>query len=160
MQHMQNNSDYLSLKKGSFMPEMFMHNIKVDIKAIDEIDHVNNVVYVQWMQDIAILHSIAQGCSQESVLNRWRCGWVAKSHFIQYRSPAFLNDEIIVYTWVSKMSTLSSLRKYKFIRKTDSKVIVEAETDCIFVNIKTGRPLRISEAVKKSFQIVPADQEP
>jgi acyl-CoA thioester hydrolase len=156
---MQNNSDYLSLKKGSFMPEIFMHNIKVDIKAIDEIDHVNNVVYVQWMQDIAILHSIAQGLSQEAYLTAG-AGWVAKSHFIQYRSPAFLNDEIIVYTWVSKMSALSSLRKYKFIRKTDSKVIVEAETDWVFVNIKTGRPLRISEAVKKSFQIVPADQEP
>jgi len=141
------------------MSKIFINNIKVDIEAIDENNHVNNVVYVQWMQDVAILHSAAQGWSQEQYLNAGT-GWVAKSHFIQYRSPAFLNDDIIVYTWVSTMSALNSVRKYKFIRKTDSKVIVEAETDWVFVNIKTGRPIRISEPVKKSFQIVSIDQEP
>ncbi len=58
------------------------------------------------------------------------------------------------------MPKLSCLRKYKFIRKTDSKVLAETVTEWIFVNIKTGRPTRISESVKDSFQVVPIDQEP
>ncbi len=141
------------------MPHIFIHNIKVGTQAIDENNHVNNVVYVQWMQNVAILHSTEQGWSQEKYFET-KAGWVAKSHYVQYKSPAFLNDEILIYTWISSMSQLSSLRKYKFIRKADSKVLAEAETDWVFVNIKTGRPMKIFEPVKNSFQIIPVDQEP
>jgi acyl-CoA thioester hydrolase len=145
--------------KGTFMPKIFIHNFKVEIDAIDENNHVNNVEYVHWMQNIAILHSTAQGWSQKEYLKK-KGGWVAKSHYVQYRSPAFMNDEIIAYTWVSSMSKLSCLRKYKFARKGDSKTLAEAETEWVFINIKTGRPTRIFESVKNSFQIVPVDQEP
>ncbi len=141
------------------MAKIFTHNIKVGITAIDENKHVNNVVYVQWMQDVAILHSTEQGWSQEKYFAT-KAGWVAKSHYVQYKSPAFLNDEILIYTWVASMAQLSSLRKYKFIRKADSKILAEAETDWVFVNIETGRPMTISEPVKNSFQIVQVDQEP
>lgn len=141
------------------MPRIFIHNIKVEINSIDENNHVNNVVYVQWMQDVAILHSTEQGWSQDKYFET-KAGWVAKSHYVQYRSPAFLNDEILIYTWVSSMSQLSSVRKYKFIRKSDSKIVAEAVTDWVFVDIKTGRPITITESVKNSFQVVPVDQEP
>ncbi|MCP3953943.1 MAG: acyl-CoA thioesterase [Desulfobacterales bacterium] len=141
------------------MVKIFTHNIKVGKKAIDENNHVNNVVYVKWMQDVAILHSTEQGWSQKEYFEI-KAGWVVKSHFVQYKSPAFMNDEIIVHTWVSTMSSMSSLRKYKFIRKADSKILAEAETDWVFVNIKTGRPTKILGPVKKSFQIVHINQEP
>jgi acyl-CoA thioester hydrolase len=141
------------------MSKIFTHNFMVRIEAIDENNHVNNVVYVHWMQEVAILHSTEQGWSQAAYLKA-NAGWVAKSHYIQYKSPAFLNDEIIAYTWVSTMSKLTSLRKYKFIRKTDYRVIARAETEWVFVNIKTRRPTKITEPVKNSFKIVPIDQEP
>ena len=48
----------------------------------------------------------------------------------------------------------------KFIRKTDSIVIAETETEWVFVNITTGRPTKIPESVKNSFQVVPANEEP
>ena len=141
------------------MPKIFTHNIKVGSDAIDENNHVNNVVYVQWMQDIAILHSTTQGWSMEEYY-RFKTGWVARSHYIQYRSPAFLNDQIIAHTWISTMDKLSCLRKCKFIRKTDSIVIAETETEWVFVNIITGHPTKILESVKNSFQVVPANEEP
>ncbi len=141
------------------MPKIFTHNFTVEKNAIDENKHVNNVVYVQWMQDIAILHSTAQGWSQDAYLKS-ETGWVARSHYIQYKSPAFLNDEIIAHTWVTNMTKIISLRKYKFIRKTDSKILAEAETEFVFVKIKTGRPCRISEPVLDAFHVVPVDEEP
>ncbi len=141
------------------MPKVFSHNLIVGADAIDDNNHVNNVVYVHWMQEAAILHSTALGWSSKQYLEA-NAGWVAKSHFIQYRSPAFINDKVIAYTWVSTMGKITSSRKYKFIRSTDSTVLAEAETEWVFINIKTGRPTIISESVKNSFQIVPVDQEP
>ncbi len=60
------------------------------------------------MEDIAILHSPAQGSNQPAYLKS-RAVWVARSHYIQYQSPAFLNDEIIAYTWVSTILTFRKL---------------------------------------------------
>jgi acyl-CoA thioester hydrolase len=141
------------------MPEIFIHNFTVKAESIDDNNHVNNVVYVQWMQDIAVLHSTAQGWSLEECF-KTGVAWVAKSHYVEYKNPAFLNDEIVAYTWVSEMNNIISLRKYKFIRKVDSKIIAEAETEWVFVKIKSGRPTRIPDSVKNSFQIVPKDLEP
>ncbi|MCK5096579.1 MAG: acyl-CoA thioesterase [Desulfobacteraceae bacterium] len=141
------------------MSKIFTHSFRVQKDAIDENNHVNNVVYVHWMQNIAILHSTAQGWSKEAYLKS-HAGWVAKSHYIQYKSPAFLDDEILAHTWISNMGKLTCLRKYKFIRKSDSKVLAEAETEWVFIKIKTGRPTRITESVQNSFQILPVNEEP
>ncbi len=141
------------------MTDIFVHNFKVKADAIDENNHVNNVVYIQWMQDVAILHSTFQGWSQKEYF-KISAGWVAKSHYIRYRNPAFLNDEIDAYTWISTMSAMVCLRKYKFVRQKDSKVLAQAETEWVFVNINTGRPLKIFDKVKNSFQTVLPDQEP
>lgn len=141
------------------MPKIFLHKFKVEKDAIDDNNHVNNVVYVKWMQDIAKLHSTALGWSLKEY-HKYGIGWVAKSHYIEYKSPAFLNDNINAYTWVAEMSNIISLRKYKFIRQNDSKIIAEAKTEWVFVKIKSGHPTRIIEPVKNSFLVVPLDEEP
>ena len=100
--------------------------------AIDENGHVNNVAYVQWMQDIAIEHyeSIG-GVSPMQLLG---ATWVVREHRVEYLLPALADEEIEVRTWVENIRRVRSLRKYEFVRKSDKKLLVRGETDWVFVD--------------------------
>ena len=118
--------------------------------AIDENGHVNNVAYVQWMQDIAVEHYSSVGGVEAQ---GYDATWVVREHRIEYLLSAYSGEEIEVKTWVENIRRVRSLRKYEFIRKSDSKVLVKGETDWVFVDTKTGRPLPIPEKVSQVFSI-------
>jgi acyl-CoA thioester hydrolase len=116
--------------------------------AIDENGHVNNVAYVQWMQDIAVEHYSSIGGITAQGQD---ATWVVREHKVEYLLPAFAGEEIEIRTWVENIRRVRSLRRYEFIRKTDGKLLVKGETDWIFVDIKTGAPRAIPEKVSKVF---------
>jgi acyl-CoA thioester hydrolase len=118
--------------------------------TIDENGHVNNVAYVQWMQDIAVEHYSSVGGVEAQ---GYDATWVVREHRIEYLLSAYSGEEIEVKTWVENIRRVRSLRKYEFIRKSDSKVLVKGETDWVFVDTKTGRPLPIPEKVSQVFSI-------
>jgi len=120
--------------------------------SIDENGHVNNVAYVQWMQDIAVEHysSIGGVTAQGSDAT-----WVVREHKIKYLLPTFAGEEIEVKTWVENIRRARSLRKYEFVRKSDGRVLVQGETDWVFVDLKTGLPQAIPEKVSKIFSTSP-----
>jgi acyl-CoA thioester hydrolase len=120
--------------------------------AIDENGHVNNVAYVQWMQDIAVEHYASIGGIEAQGKD---ATWVIREHRIEYFFPAFADEEIEIKTWVENLRRVRSLRKYEFIRTSDEKVLVRGETDWVFVNARTGRPLPIPEEVSKVFSTSP-----
>jgi acyl-CoA thioester hydrolase len=120
--------------------------------AIDENGHVNNVAYVQWMQDIAVEHYSSIGGVEAQ---GYDATWVVREHRIEYLQPAYAGEEIEVKTWVENIRRVRSLRKYEFVRKSDSKVLVKGETDWVFVDTKTGRPLPIPEKVSQVFSLNP-----
>jgi acyl-CoA thioester hydrolase len=141
------------------MLKIYHHQFTVPEEVVDGNGHVNNVAYVQWMQDVAILHSDTQGCNND-LYQKLGTTWVARSHYIEYRSPAFAGDQIEILTWVSDLKRSSSLRKYKFVRTSDQKVLAQAETRWVYVSAKTGRPCTIHDEVMNAFAIVPVDEEP
>ena len=120
--------------------------------AIDENGHVNNVAYVQWMQDIAVEHYSSVGGVEAQ---GYDATWVVREHRIEYLLSAYSGEEIEVKTWVENIRRVRSLRKYEFIRKSDNKVLVKGETDWVFVDTKTGRPLPIPENVSQVFNLNP-----
>ena len=80
---------------------IYSKTITIPESAIDENGHVNNVVYVQWMQDIAIEH---------------------------YESIGGTNPmQLVGATWVENVRRVRSLRKYEFVRKSDGKVLVKGK---------------------------------
>jgi acyl-CoA thioester hydrolase len=140
------------------MDSVFAFEIEVTPQDVDRNGHVNNVVYVQWMQDAAIAHAHTSGCTKES--EAAGAIWVVRTHHVEYLSPAFAGDKITVLTWPSNFQRVRSLRKYKFVRQKDNAVLARAETDWVFVNVKTGRPQTIPEAVKNTLPIVNEGNEP
>jgi len=141
------------------MPEIFEQALTVGSESIDVNGHVNNVEYVRWMQLVAGGHSAAQG--GDDARDQAAGGtWVARSHFIEYLQPAFAGDVVIVKTWVSDFRKVRSKRKYKMVRQSDGAVLARAETEWVFVNIATGRPISAFAEVIASFPIVPDEREP
>lgn len=121
----------------------------IPANVIDENGHVNNVAYVQWMQDIAIEHYESIGGTRPMQLVG--ATWVVREHRIEYLLPAFANEEIEIKTWVENIRRVRSLRKYEFIRKADGKTLVRGETDWVFVDLQTGSPRAIPDEVSKVF---------
>ena len=106
--------------------------------AVDENGHVNNVNYVQWMQDAAVRHYEAMGGRQITI--DLGATWVVRSHTVEYLRPAFAGERIKVLTWVVNIRRVRSLRRYKFIRVTDEQILVRGETDWVFVDANNGSP--------------------
>jgi acyl-CoA thioester hydrolase len=114
---------------------------------IDEQNHVNNAVYLRWVQDVAVAHwqAIASPDAQAAI------GWVVLRHEIDYKTPGTLDDEIVLRTWVGKATRLTFERFTEIRRKSDRQLFSEARTLWCPINARTGRPMRVSEEVRAQF---------
>ena len=131
---------------------IYSHQITIPETAVDPNGHVNNVMYVQWMQDIALNHyDFIGGTDPTHALG---ATWVVREHKVEYLLPAFADEEIEVQTWVVNIRRVRSLRKYRFVRISDGMLLVRGETDWVFVDLVTGRPRRIPEEIVNIFRLV------
>ena len=130
---------------------IFRHVITVPETAIDPNRHVNNVVFVQWMQDTAIKHF--ESIVSLRSLKEANLAWVVRTHQIEYFSPAFAGEQIQISTWIVNFSRVRSLRRYRFDRASDGKLLVRGETDWVMVNRTTGRPASIPDDVRNAFKL-------
>jgi acyl-CoA thioester hydrolase len=137
---------------NSLTRPVYAYAFSVPQEAIDENGHVNNVYYVQWMQDAAVRHyEFIGGVPPMQALG---ATWVVRSHQIEYLAPAFAGDEIEVRTWVVNIRRVRSLRRYEFVRKSDGRLLSKGETDWVFVEAVSGRPLAIPEEVSCLFPLL------
>jgi len=141
------------------MPAIFYYRHTVQPDEIDNLNHANNVAYVQWLQDAAVAHSLARGWSPERYL-ALGIGWVVRSHTIEYIRPARLGDEIVVQTWVADFKKVTSRRRYRIYRVEDGVLLAQAETLWAFVTYATGQPTRIHPDVVASFELPGSDPPP
>jgi len=141
------------------MPKIYHYCFSVPATANDANGHVNNVAYVQWMQDVATMHSDAQGATRD-LYHRLDSSWVVRSHQVEYLRPAFAGDEIEVLTWVCNLKRSRSLRRYRFLRAADQTLLARAETDWVYVNAENGRPRSVDPEVIAAFELVDPEEEP
>jgi len=125
----------------------FELHLVVQPSDLDELAHVNNVVYVKWMQDVAVAHwrSLAPDGARDTV------AWVARRHEIDYLSAAVLGDELVLRTWVGEARGLTFERHTEVVRADDRSVIVRALTQWVPVDPRSGRPRRVSAEVRALF---------
>jgi len=128
------------------MSSVFTLKIKVSVDDIDTLDHVNNLVYVKWMDDIATTHW--NFLTKDNPLPQYV--WVVMRHEIDYLKQAGLGDEITVKTWVGETRGITSIRFMEFYK--DSILLVKAKTTWAMLDAKTFKPSRIRENVLKVLQ--------
>jgi acyl-CoA thioester hydrolase len=135
---------------------LYRDEFAVPDSAIDENGHVNNVVFIQWMQDVATRHFEAAG-GRDAMLAAGGA-WVVRSHQVEYLSPAFAGERVQVLTWVASLNRALSVRRYRFLRASDGKVLVRGETLWVFVSTRTGRPVSIPEGLRQAFSLLPDEK--
>lgn len=114
-------------------------------KHVDALNHVNNVVYVQWIQDIAATHW--HNVAPKHMLSK--AVWVVRKHEIDYLKPAFVKQHLTGITWVENMEGVSSTR-IVHIRHGDT-LLVSAQTNWIMLDAQTLRPKRFNKELIDLF---------
>ncbi len=125
------------------MNNVFTLTITVSLEDIDTLQHVNNLVYVKWMDTIATTHW--SFLTKENPLPQYV--WVVMRHEIDYLKQATLGDEIIVKTWIGETKGITSDRYMEFYKK--DVLLVKAKTTWAMLDSKTYKPKRIREDVLK-----------
>jgi len=140
---------------GALVNPIYSYEFVVPQDALDDNGHVNNVRFVHWMQEATVRHYESIGGIP--LTQAIGATWVVRSHSIEYLRPAFAGDRIEVRTWVVNIRRVRSLRRYRFIRVADGKLLVKGETDWVFVDAKTGTPMAVPPEIIKIFQLLPDD---
>jgi acyl-CoA thioester hydrolase len=127
-------------------PTSFQISLRVQLADLDHQGHVNNVVYLQWVQDVAMVHwqSIASPEMMAEVI------WVVRRHEIEYKRAGRVGDEIVVHTRFGDSWGLQFERLTE-IRLLDGTILATARTLWCPTNPQTGRPQRISPQMRALF---------
>lgn len=132
-------------------PDSFWKRFKVTKDDLDGFHHVNNAIYLKWMDATVWEHTRHVGLTEQACLDLNR-GMAAVRHEIDYLSSALLDDEIVVYNWLSANDgRLRASRLFQMIRLGDRKTILRARSDYVCTNLKTGRPTRMPEEFKTGY---------
>ena len=119
----------------------FIETLKVREEHLDSLRHVNNQIYLQWVNDIAKSHwaYLTSGKFDQ------RYFWVIRRHEIDYLRQALLNDELSIVTWVGETEGVWSVRHVQI--KRGEELLVDVKTTWILIDKVNNRPVRISPEV-------------
>lgn len=130
-------------------PEIFEQSLTVHKSDLDELEHVNNVRYVQWMEDIAKAHW-EERAAQEY---RDKFLWIVVRHEIDYKGQAFLGDELLLQTFVGEHTHVTSQRFVNIRNKATNKILISAKSTWCLIDRETKKPAKISEEMFRDFYI-------
>lgn len=121
--------------------------IKVCADDLDDLQHVNNVRYVQWIQDISKEHwlQVAVSPYRDSAV------WVVRNHNIHYKNAAVLGDTILLKTYILSTRGALSTRVVEMYKEESGELLVHSKTEWALLNAETLRPMRISEDISQLF---------
>ena len=128
----------------------FALELTVEPADLDALGHVNNIVYVRWLQDVATAHATSVGCTHAELL-RIGALFVVRKHEIEYLRPGFLGERITLRTYVTWWKGASCERVTSIERSADGAQLARAKTLWAFVNAKTGKPTRLPPEIIRAF---------
>lgn len=126
--------------------ETYTIHKKVTKDNLDELNHVNNVVYVYWIQEIAKKHwqKASESLAVEYI-------WVVRKHDITYYHAAKLNDEIVITTNIMTTKGPISFRQVAMKNNKTGKLLVKSITEWCLLDSKTLKPIRVPDSIKNLF---------
>ncbi|MCT4557299.1 MAG: thioesterase family protein [Pelagimonas sp.] len=134
-------------------PGAYWKKFIVCSEDLDGFNHVNNAVYLKWLDATVWEHTKAVGLSDVVCMEMGR-GMAAVRHEIDYLASAQLGDEIVVFNWVAvNDGRLRATRLFQMARIGDRKTILRAKTDYISTNLTTGRPTRMPDIFKTAYAV-------
>ncbi len=127
---------------------IFEQRRQVTNGEIDDLNHVNNVVYVQWANDIAIKHWLT--VAPQEMLDQY--DWVMIKHCIEYKRSAVLGDPIYIRTQVGRATNVRYERFIEIYHESTNELLAKTTSDWCAID-KKGKPVRISRELRNIFEI-------
>jgi acyl-CoA thioester hydrolase len=168
------------IAKPAWRPRhVYLLHVRVRYHELDPLGHVNNSVYLNFMEQAAIEHAEAAGWGA-AVLAEIGGAFVARRHEIDYLRPAVTGEVLRVKTWAESLDGARAIRAYEIARfgtfapgvplppdglvspdavTPDGEVLVRARTVWAFVDLATGRPRRVPPGLRDGFQVEVAAPE-
>ena len=129
------------------MSKTHQYNLQVNKEHLDELDHVNNVQYLHWVQEIS-------GAHWKSLIEKDSCFygiWVVRSHKIDYKRPAKLYDWLTLKTHVASTEGFLSQRIVKIYLKDTTTIVAQCNTQWCYLNSESMELETIPEKVFQLF---------
>jgi acyl-CoA thioester hydrolase len=114
---------------------------------IDELGHVNNAVWVRWIQDVATAHWYAVAAPEHAEAYIW----IVVRHEIDYLRSVGPGETVTARTWVGDAPKGARFDRYVAFFGADDKPRVEAKTSWAIIDRKSGRPIRVPPEVIAPF---------
>jgi acyl-CoA thioester hydrolase len=129
--------------------------IAVGAADIDAYDHVNNAVYLTWLDRAAWSHSAALGMPLERCL-AMRRGMAALRIEIDYLAAAMRAEALQVATWIARSDArLRCERRFQVVRPADSRTLARAMIEYVCINLDSGHAARMPEAFVRAYIVTP-----
>ncbi|AHE56808.1 acyl-CoA thioesterase [Sphingomonas sanxanigenens] len=125
----------------------FEHGIVASAQDIDELGHVNNAVWVRWIQDVAVAHWMAAATPAEVDAYVW----VVIRHEIDYVGNLRAGDAVTVRTWVPDPPRGAKFDRHMLFTGADGREKVRAISTWVMMDKATGRPMRVPAALATRF---------
>lgn len=118
---------------------------------IDIVGHLNNIVYIQWMEHGRMKLLDAIGLPVTELSNDEGILPVITNTNITYKKPFFINNSVKIETWVSQLNNASAILEFRFYNEND-ELCATGHQKGLFINKKTMRPARITDKHREAFE--------
>jgi acyl-CoA thioester hydrolase len=135
-------------------PEPFFVTVTATEAEVDSYGHVNNAVYLKWLERCAWAHSASVGLPEATCL-ALRRGMAVRSMRLEFLAPAHAGDEVLVGNWISANDLrLRATRRFQIIAPAKRKTLLRGEIDYVCLNLDSGRPARMPPAFVAVYAVM------
>ncbi|MBF6057332.1 acyl-CoA thioesterase [Thiomicrorhabdus heinhorstiae] len=134
-----------------FPPHAFIQPYRVQAEDLDFLGHVNNKVYLHWMEQVAWQHSLAVGIDHalQKRLNRIMAVY---EHHMHYLGGCYLDDELLIVTWLGEqIGCCKRERFYQILRARDKKLLFKARSVYVCIELDSHRPRPIPQEFTQPY---------
>ena len=137
------------------LPSPFIHRVSAQAADIDAYGHVNNSVYLRWLDQAAWAHSSALGVSP-AVCVAARRGMVVSRSQLHFLASTFINDALEVGTWlVFEDARLRADRRFQIVRPADGRTLLRGLIHYVCMDLDSGRPKRMPRDFVDRYRPLP-----
>lgn len=138
-------------------PGVFRMQRQVEWRDLDGAGHVNNAMYMAYFEECGVRVAAAHGWPMARMFEAG-FGIVARRYRIEYQQPALFGDELELATWIAEVKRSSAVRYYAMNRASDGALVARAHVTWVWIDLKTGRPIRVPADFMADFASNIADQ--
>jgi acyl-CoA thioester hydrolase len=134
-------------------PDPFVIEVVARAEDIDSYRHVNNAVYLTWLERCAWAHSAAVGLPESTCLKLER-GMAVHRMRLDYLKPARAGDAVRVGNWIAVCDgRVRATRRFQIRRADDGSTLLRGEIDYVCLNLATGRPARMPDEFRNRYRV-------